>query len=63
MNSHGDAAAGESLPDADVVLQSVGDSATFTLDGDRVQTTLKLRGIYNIFNAAAAGTDTCYRRR
>ncbi len=51
---HGDAAAGESLPDADVVLQSVGDSATFTLDGDRVQTTLKLRGIYNIFNAAAA---------
>ncbi|THJ67435.1 DUF1727 domain-containing protein [Arthrobacter echini] len=40
---------------ADVVLSAVeGDSAEFDIDGLRVSTGLRLRGVYNIFNAAAA---------
>ncbi|CAM3065462.1 UDP-N-acetylmuramoyl-L-alanyl-D-glutamate synthetase [Arthrobacter ulcerisalmonis] len=42
-------------PSADVVLRSVGaDSAEFEYDGGTVSTAMKLRGVYNIFNAAAA---------
>lgn len=40
---------------ADVVLRRVGaDDADFEFDGERVATHMKLRGVYNIFNAAAA---------
>ncbi len=51
------AASGEAvhLPDADVVLRRVGaQDADFEFDGKTVTTTMKLRGVYNIFNAAAA---------
>jgi UDP-N-acetylmuramyl tripeptide synthase len=42
-------------PAADVVLRKVGaDSAEFEYDGGTVTTGMKLRGVYNIFNAAAA---------
>jgi UDP-N-acetylmuramyl tripeptide synthase len=42
-------------PAADVVLSKVGaDSAEFEYDGGTVTTGMKLRGVYNIFNAAAA---------
>ncbi|MDQ0756295.1 Mur ligase family protein [Arthrobacter sp. B3I4] len=44
-------------PDADVVLRRVGaDDADFEYDGATVSTRMKLRGVYNIFNAAAALT-------
>ena len=44
-------------PAADVVLRKVGaDSAEFEYDGGTVTTAMKLRGVYNIFNAAAALT-------
>ena len=40
---------------ADVILSKfLGSSATFTIDNKKVTTKLKLTGIYNIFNAAAA---------
>jgi UDP-N-acetylmuramyl tripeptide synthase len=43
------------LPAADVLLKELGDNtATFTLNGKDVATSLKLQGIYNIYNAAAA---------
>jgi UDP-N-acetylmuramyl tripeptide synthase len=42
-------------PHADVVLRKVGpDTADFEYDGVTVTTAMKLRGVYNIFNAAAA---------
>ncbi|OGL27064.1 Mur ligase [Candidatus Saccharibacteria bacterium RIFCSPHIGHO2_02_FULL_46_12] len=42
-------------PDADVTLSSFKDDiATFTIDGKHITTPLKLQGIYNIYNAAAA---------
>ncbi|MBP1136036.1 UDP-N-acetylmuramyl tripeptide synthase [Arthrobacter sp. PvP023] len=42
-------------PHADVVLSRVGaDDADFEYDGATVTTGMKLRGVYNIFNAAAA---------
>lgn len=45
--------------DAEITLESFADdTATFFIDGKPVTTTLKLRGIYNIFNAAAALTMT-----
>lgn len=44
-------------PRADVVLRRVGvDDADFEYDGVTVTTAMKLRGVYNIFNAAAALT-------
>ncbi|WP_427131312.1 MurT ligase domain-containing protein [Pseudarthrobacter sp. S9] len=44
-------------PDADVVLRRVGaDDADFEYDGVTLTTAMKLRGVYNIFNAAAALT-------
>ncbi len=40
---------------ADVVLRSVdGNAASFEVDGTTTHTDLRLRGVYNIFNAAAA---------
>ncbi|MCA9335198.1 DUF1727 domain-containing protein [Candidatus Saccharibacteria bacterium] len=41
---------------ADVVLTSVGEIATFKIQDTSIETPLKLRGVYNIFNAAAALT-------
>ena len=42
-------------PAADVVLRRVGaQDADFEFDGETVTTSMKLRGVYNIFNAAAA---------
>ncbi len=44
-------------PAADVVLRRVGaQDADFEYDGATVSTSMKLRGVYNIFNAAAALT-------
>lgn len=44
-------------PHADVVLRRVGvDDADFEYDGVTATTAMKLRGVYNIFNAAAALT-------
>lgn len=43
------------MPDADVTLISVTDhAAQFKLDGDIHNTTVRLEGVYNLFNAAAA---------
>lgn len=43
------------LPHADVVLAKVADNkADFLIDGHRKTTSVKLRGVYNVFNAAAA---------
>lgn len=45
------------LPHADVVLAKVdGNKADFLIDGNRKTTSVKLRGVYNVFNAAAAST-------
>lgn len=45
------------LPHADVVLAKVdGNKADFLIDGRRKTTSVKLRGVYNVFNAAAAST-------
>lgn len=44
-----------SMPAADVVLRRVGaEDADFEFDGGKVTTRMTLRGVYNIFNAAAA---------
>lgn len=41
--------------EADVVLQSISDTtATFVIDNASTETSLQLRGVYNIYNAAAA---------
>lgn len=45
------------LPHSDVVLAKVADNkADFLIDGHRKTTSVKLRGVYNVFNAAAAST-------
>lgn len=45
------------IPHADVVLAKVADNkADFLIDGHRKTTSVKLRGVYNVFNAAAAST-------
>ena len=45
------------LPHADVVLAKVADNkADFLIDGRRKTASVKLRGVYNVFNAAAAST-------
>ncbi len=51
---HGKGKARTKLPKADVLLSALGERATFTIDGKPVQTSLKLQGIYNVYNAAAA---------
>ncbi|WP_240612236.1 Mur ligase family protein [Gardnerella vaginalis] len=53
-DSHDDS---RNLPHADVVLAKVADNkADFLIDGHRKTTSVKLRGVYNVFNAAAAST-------
>jgi lipid II isoglutaminyl synthase (glutamine-hydrolysing) len=50
-------AAGEiaALPDADVVLSACdGPAATFTVNGRDIDARLKLTGVYNVYNSAAA---------
>lgn len=52
---HGMSASPKQLPDADVSLKAFqADTATFLIDTKPVDTTLKLQGIYNIYNSAAA---------
>lgn len=53
---HGSNNSNLSLPEADVVLLGLDDDATFSIDGKKVTTTLKLQGVYNVYNAAAALT-------
>ncbi|WP_427868728.1 MurT ligase domain-containing protein [Leucobacter luti] len=51
----GPAAVLETRGDSDVTLVGLGDhAATFEIDGERFDTSLKLEGLYNTFNAAAA---------
>lgn len=53
-DSHDDS---RNLLHADVVLAKVdGNKADFLIDGRRKTTSVKLRGVYNVFNAAAAST-------
>lgn len=50
----GDAAISERLP-ADVTLLAVGDHrASFGIDGETYETGVRLEGVYNLYNAAAA---------
>lgn len=52
---HGNETADTPLPMADVTLSAIGDAdATFLFDNQPHTTALRLRGIYNIYNAAAA---------
>lgn len=52
---HGSAKNATSLPDADVLLQAFShQEASFIINNKTVTATLKLSGIYNIYNAAAA---------
>lgn len=51
----GASATTDTLPKATAVLDTLdGHTATFTLNGKRLTVTLKLEGIYNVFNAVAA---------
>lgn len=57
---HGSSKASSAKPKADVTLQKfMGDKATFEINGKPFTTGLQLRGIYNIYNAAAALALTC----
>jgi len=52
---HGKASKKTARPDADVTLKDFNDKgAAFTVSGKDFVTPLKLRGVYNIFNSAAA---------
>lgn len=52
---HGTSVVLDSQPDADVTLKAFkGNRATFVLKETEVETSLKLQGVYNIYNAAAA---------
>jgi len=52
---HGNGTNKKATQSADVVLSKFADSlATFIIDGQQVKTKLKLTGVYNVFNAAAA---------
>lgn len=51
---HGASTKSNEKPKADVILESVNDDATFVIEGKKIKTSLKLEGVYNIFNAAAA---------
>jgi UDP-N-acetylmuramyl tripeptide synthase len=53
---HSQAQRASRKPKADVTLSAINDRnmATFNIDGQVIKTTLRLRGIYNVFNAAAA---------
>lgn len=50
-----DAPADGAMPAADVTLTAVGDhEATFRMDGAELTTVVRLEGVYNLYNAAAA---------
>ena len=51
---HRTAAKQTDLPTADVVLSELNKEAVFMIDGESVKTPLKLQGVYNVYNAAAA---------
>lgn len=52
---HGGVLTSKQLPAADVTLNAfTGNNATFQIDNKNISTDLKLQGIYNIFNSAAA---------
>ncbi len=52
---HGNGTNKKSTQNADVILSKFSDSsATFIIDGESVSIKLKLTGVYNVFNAAAA---------
>jgi UDP-N-acetylmuramyl tripeptide synthase len=54
-NLHNHTSTAKTAQKADVVLSKFSDSsATFIIDGQAVTTKLKLTGVYNVFNAAAA---------
>jgi UDP-N-acetylmuramyl tripeptide synthase len=54
-NLHGESLKSRSTHKADVILSKfIGNTATFMLGSDKVNTRLKLTGTYNVFNAAAA---------
>ncbi len=54
-NLHNHTTNSNSIKKADVVLSKFSDkSATFVIDGKEIKTKLKLNGVYNVFNAAAA---------
>ncbi|MEI7689771.1 MAG: MurT ligase domain-containing protein [Candidatus Saccharibacteria bacterium] len=54
-NLHGGTSNQDSKLTVDVELSKfAGESATFTIDDTKVTTNLKLNGVYNVFNAAAA---------
>jgi UDP-N-acetylmuramyl tripeptide synthase len=54
-NLHGESIKSRSTHKADVILSKfIGNTATFMLGDDKVNTRLKLTGTYNVFNAAAA---------
>lgn len=56
-NLHSHVAKIQSNAKADVILSNfTGSSATFLIDNKKITTKLKLTGVYNIFNAAAALT-------
>lgn len=51
---HGTDGTHHEVPEAEVVLKNLDDKATFSIGGRDIVTSLKLRGIYNVYNAAAA---------
>lgn len=51
---HGSTAKQTKLPAADVVLSELNKEALFVINGKSVKTPLKLQGVYNVYNAAAA---------
>lgn len=51
---HGPRQESRKLPEADITLQSIEPEATFLLGETSVTVALKLQGVYNIYNAAAA---------
>lgn len=52
---HTHSAKANSQVDADVVLESFSENnATFNINGEGLSTSLKLNGVYNVYNAAAA---------
>jgi len=54
-NLHSDSVSSQPIQKADVTLQTFsGNSATFLINDDKITTNLKLNGIYNVFNSAAA---------
>lgn len=53
-NLHSSKSSHTKRPTADVTLESLGDKAVFNIDGEKISTSLKLQGVYNVFNAAAA---------